>query len=151
VPLGETAAQALRAWKVAQPPITYREDGERRQRPATLVFGTGTDRSDSLSNLRRLVLAPTMIRAGIAVPVLDTAGERAKDKKGNPVMRPRYGLHAFRHYAISSWLAAGIDLKLCQRWAGHATLALTLDTYGHLIPRRDDHQLIAAAERGLFG
>ena len=48
------------------------------------------------------------------------------------------------------WLASGIDLKTVQHWAGHATLALTLDTYGHLIPRADDHQRIAAAERALL-
>jgi integrase len=53
VPLGETAARALKAWKIAQPPIAYREGREKRQRPASLVFGTGTDRPDGLANLRR--------------------------------------------------------------------------------------------------
>lgn len=67
-------------------------------------------------------------------------------------MRPKYpGLHCLRHYAIIFWLAAGLDHKLCQRWAGHATLVLTLDTYGHLLPRRDDHEMIAAIERDVFG
>jgi integrase len=117
IPLGDPAAHALRAWKLAQPP------------GRSLVFGTGSDRPDSLPNLRRSVLAPMLASAGVG----------------------HYGLHAFRHYAISSWLAAGIDLKQCQRWAGHATLALTLDTYGHFIPRRDEHQRIADAERSLFG
>jgi len=117
IPLSETSAQALRVWKLAQPP------------GRSLVFGTSTDRPDSLSNIRRRVLAPTLAAAGVR----------------------RYGLHSFRHYAISSWLAASIDLKQCQRWAGHATLALTLDTYGHFIPRRDEHQQLADAERSLFG
>ena len=129
VPLSETSAQALRSWKLAQPPVTYREGKEKRQRPHVLVFGTGTDAPDTLPNLRSRLLAPLAVAAGV----------------------PRYGLHAMRHYAVSSWLAAGIDLKTCQAWAGHATLALTLDTYGHLIPRKDDHQRIADAERGLFG
>ena len=60
---------------------------------------------DTLPNLR----TPTS-----SAPAFATAGVR------------RYGLHAFRHYAVSSWLAAGIDLKQCQRWAGHADLATTL-------------------------
>jgi hypothetical protein len=30
-------------------------------------------------------------------------------------------------------------------------LTLTLDTYGHMIPRPDDHQRIAAAEQALLG
>jgi integrase len=115
--LGASAAQALRAWKIAQPP------------GRSLVFGTGTDRPESLPNLRRRVLAPMLAAARVGW----------------------YGLHAFRHYAVSSWLAAGLDLKQCQRWAGHATLALTLETYGHFIPLRDEHQQLADAERSLFG
>ena len=58
----------------------------------------------------------------------------------------RYGWHSFRHYAISAWLASGIDPKTVQAWAGHGSLVVTLDTYGHLIPRQDDHARIAKAE-----
>jgi len=143
IPLGEPSAPALRAWKLAQPPITYREDGEKRQGPATLVFGTSRDKPDTLPNIRNRLVAPVMIGAGIAAPALDDAGK--------PVMRPKYGLHRLRHYAVSSWLAAGLDLKLCQRWAGHADLSTTINLYGHFIPRRDDHEMIAAVGRGLFG
>ena len=117
IPLGETAARALKEWRLAQPP------------GRTLVFGTATDRPDVLGNLQRRLLTPLAAKAGV----------------------PRYGWHALRHYAISAWLASGIDLKTAQHWAGHATLALTLDTYGHAIPRDDDHQRIAAAERVLQG
>ena len=153
VPLGETAARALRAWKLAQPPITYREDGEKRQRPPTLVFGTGGDRPDGLANLRRRVLEPLAIKAGVAVPALDDAGKPVKDKEGTPVMRPKYGgLHCLRHYTISTWLrTCGGDFKQVQVWAGHGTLVITLDTYGHLIPRKDGHEIMCAVERDLFG
>jgi integrase len=92
-----------------------------------LVFGGKRGQPSDLATIHRLI-APVLAKAGLS-----------------------YGLHALRHYAVSSWLAAALDLKLCQRWAGHATLALTLDTYGHFIPRRDDHEQIAAVERGLFG
>jgi integrase len=153
IPLGEPAAQALRAWKLAQPPITYSEDGEKRQRPRTLVFGTGTDRPDTLPNIRARLLAPAMVKAGVAVPVLDDAGKPVKDEDGKPVMRPKYGgLHCLRHYAISAWLrTCEGDFKLAQHWAGHATLALTLDTYGHLLPRRDGHEMMRAVASDLFG
>jgi hypothetical protein len=56
--------RALRAWKLAQPPIIYCEDGENRQRPPTLVFGTRTDRPDTLPNIRSPLPAPAMIKAG---------------------------------------------------------------------------------------
>jgi integrase len=151
VPLGEDAAQALRAWKLAQPPITYREDGEKRQRPPTLVFGTRLDRPDTLPNIRSRLLAPVMIEAGVSVPALDNDGNPVKAKDGNAVMRAKYGLHRFRHFAVSSWLAAGFDLKTCQTWAGHADLSTTINLYGHLIPRRDSHDMMHAVERGLFG
>ena len=63
--------------------------------------------------------------------------------------RPRYSWHRLRHYAISAWLAASIDPKT-RKHGGHRTLTLTLDTYGHSIPRPDDHQRIAAAEQVLL-
>lgn len=153
IPLGETAAQALRAWKLAQPPITSCDDGEKRQRPPTLVFGTGKDRPDGLANLRRRVLEPLAIEAGVTVPVRDDAGKPVKDKEDKPVMRPKYGgLHCLRHYAVSTWLrTCGGDFKQVQAWAGHATLAITLDTYGHLIPRGDGHEMMRAIERDLLG
>lgn len=138
VPLGETAARALREWKLAQPP------------GRALVFGTASDRPDMLSNLQRRLLAPLQVRASIVEPVIDGAGKSVLDENGKPKMQAKYAWHALRHYAISSWLASGVDLKTAQTWAGHATLALTLDTYGHLIPRTDDHARIAAAE-GLLG
>jgi integrase len=152
VPLGEVAAKALKAWKLAQP------------HGRALLFGTGTDRPDMLGNLQHRLLSPLQIEAGVAEPVIGDGGKpvlepvmrRGKpvlvdgEPQMRPVMRAKYTWHALRHYAISSWLAARIDLKTVQAWAGHATLAMTLDTYGHLIPRDDDHDRIATAERALL-
>jgi hypothetical protein len=63
---------------------------------------------------------------------------------------PRYSWRRLRHYAVGAWLASGIDPKTAQHWAGHSTLTLMLDTCGHMIPRPDHHQRIAAAERALL-
>jgi integrase len=94
-----------------------------------LVFGTRTDRPDALTNLQRRVVDPLLTKAKVK----------------------HYGLHAFRHFAISSWLkTCGGDFKAVQTRAGHATLALTLDTYGHLLDANDADQ-IAAAERLVLG
>jgi len=163
VPLGDVAVRALRAWKVAQTPVVYRENGEEKRRPHVLVFGTATDRPDMLGNLQRRLLSPLQVAAGVAEPVVGADGRPVMEpvlRGGKPVlvdgepkmrakMHAKYSWHGLRHYAISSWLAARIDLKTIQAWAGHATLAMTLDTYGHLIPRDDDHQRIADAERAL--
>jgi len=41
--------------------------------------------------------------------------------------------------------------KIVQEHLGHATITITLDTYGHLFPRGDDTAVLAAAERELLG
>jgi integrase len=44
------------------------------------------------------------------------------------------GLHEARH-TFASWLiAAGIDFKKISTYMGHASITITLDRYGHLVP-----------------
>ncbi|CYV18199.1 site-specific integrase [Streptococcus suis] len=45
---------------------------------------------------------------------------------------PRFTFHAFRHTHASLLLNAGISYKELQYRLGHATLAMTMDIYGHL-------------------
>jgi integrase len=49
---------------------------------------------------------------------------------------PDVRVHDLRHTAASLWLAAGADPKVVQRVLGHATAAMTMDLYGHLIDAR---------------
>jgi integrase len=46
---------------------------------------------------------------------------------------PDARVHELRHTAASLWLAAGADPKVVQRVLGHATAAMTMDLYGHLV------------------
>jgi integrase len=46
---------------------------------------------------------------------------------------PDVRVHDLRHTAASLWLAAGADPKVVQRVQGHATAAMTMDLYGHLV------------------
>jgi hypothetical protein len=46
---------------------------------------------------------------------------------------PGFRVHDLRHTAASVWLAAGADPKVVQRVLGHATAAMTMDFYGHMI------------------
>jgi integrase len=166
VPLGEIAVRALRAWRVAQPAlITKDEHGNEIRRPRAMVFGTRSDRPDGLGNLTGRVLEPLQLSAGVAVPVVNNDGTPVLEPVlhgGSPVlvdgkpkmcvkMAAKYSWHAFRHYAVSAWLkTCRGDFKKVQTWAGHATLALTLETYGHLLEDPDDHARIADAERALL-
>lgn len=71
--------------------------------------------------------------------------------------QPKYsGLHALRHF-FASWLInrrrdGGLELpiKAVQQRLGHTTIVMTADTYGHLFPRGDDADELAAAEQALL-
>src|SRR5699024_1766543 len=43
-----------------------------------------------------------------------------------------FSLHGFRHTCVSLVVGAGANVKLAQSFAGHASAAMTLDTYSHL-------------------
>jgi integrase len=45
-----------------------------------------------------------------------------------------FGWHALRHFAVSTWIEAGLQPKAVQTLAGHATFAITMSRYGHLFP-----------------
>ena len=46
---------------------------------------------------------------------------------------PGFRVHDLRHTAASVWLAARADPKVVQRVLGHATAAMTMDLYGHMV------------------
>ena len=65
------------------------------------------------------------------------------------VGRPSLRVHDLRHTCASLWLGAGADPKVVQRILGHASAAMTMDLYGHLI----DQNLWTSARRlgGILG
>lgn len=50
-------------------------------------------------------------------------------------------LHESRHSCISTWIASGVNVKVASTMAGHASIAITLDRYGHLMPGAEDQAL----------
>lgn len=54
---------------------------------------------------------------------------------------PRIRVHDMRHSAATMLLRAGVPAKIISERLGHATLAITLDTYSHVLP---DMQEVAA-------
>jgi integrase len=98
-----------------------------------LVFCTATGKPDNHSNIFYRMWKPLLAEAGIDKP---------------------YTLHSVRHH-FCSWLinrreegGRGLSLKQAQVLMGHSTLAMTSDTYGHLMPSDDDGaELAKAAER----
>lgn len=52
--------------------------------------------------------------------------------------KAKYSPHALRHFFVSCAIDRGFPIKKVQALAGHATLAMTSDTYRHLF--RDDEE-----------
>jgi integrase len=50
----------------------------------------------------------------------------------------RITLHECRHTFASLMIAAGVNAKALSTYMGHATISITLDRYGHLMPGNED-------------
>jgi integrase len=131
IPLGPIVINVLRQWKLACP--RGRHD---------LVFPTPSGGISLHNNVVRALKAAVLV-AGLTT----TAG------------KPKYtGPHALRHF-FASWCinpvdrgGQGLQPKIVQDLLGHSTLAMTMDTYGHLFPADEDaHKRLANAERALLG
>jgi integrase len=48
------------------------------------------------------------------------------------------GLHEARHSCASTFIAAGVNVKALSSYLGHASITITLDRYGHLMPGNED-------------
>jgi integrase len=104
-----------------------------------LVFPTASGQIAHHSHLLR-TLAPVMVAAGVV----------------NADGAPKYAMHSFRHF-FASWCInpqdrGGRELtpKVVQALLGHASIVITLDTYGHLFPHGGDATELAKASAALF-
>ena len=113
VPLGAGIVARLEAWKAAT----------KFARPTDFVFpgarGAHVDHRNLMARKFR--------------PLLAAIGE--EDKSFEP-----FGWHALRHFAISTWIEAGLTPKTVQTFAGHSTLGVTMDRYGHMFPKADHRE-----------
>lgn len=140
VPMPPLVVSALREWKVACP-----------KGDLDLVFPNGLGNVESLANIINRGLVPAQIAGGVTV---DTG---RLDDDGKPVLRARYtGMHALRHF-YASWCinrtadgGLGLPPKVVQERLGHSSITMTMDVYGHLFPRDDAADELAAAERALL-
>jgi len=82
-----------------------------------LVFTTQTGSPINPSNLRQRSFAPLLQKAGL------------------PLVR----FHDLRHTCATSLLSQNTHPKFIQELLGHASIAITLDTYSHVIPGMGDH------------
>ena len=81
-----------------------------------LVFTTATGSLIYPSNLRQRSLAPLLRNAGL----------------------PHIRFHDLRHTCATLLLLKNVHPKFVQELLGHATIAITLDTYSHVLPSMGD-------------
>jgi integrase len=62
----------------------------------------------------------------------------------------RFNWHGLRHFAVSCWIEAGMSPKTVQTFAGHASLQITMDRYGHLFPSDSHNTAMDQIAKGLF-
>ena len=63
--------------------------------------------------------------------------ERGADAMRNAELEP-LAIHDARHTYASLMIAAGVNAKALSEFMGHATIAITFDLYGHLMPGSHD-------------
>lgn len=118
VPLASAVVTMLKEWKLRS----------RFKKPADLVFPNrrgGYTRHDHMT--KRAFL-----------PLFDKLHEKG-EAEGRSASVERFNWHALRHYAVSTWIEAGLAPKTIQTFAGHSSLQVTMDRYGHLF-KSDDHK-----------
>ena len=71
------------------------------------------------------------------LPLFVALAAKWKEERRNEPLEV-FTWHALRHFAISCWIDAGLPPKTVQTFAGHSSLQVTMDRYGHLF-RSDDH------------
>jgi integrase len=86
-----------------------------------LVFTTEAGTPINPSNLRQRGLAPLLKKAGL----------------------PHIRFHDLRHTCATLVLGKGVHPKFVQELLGHATIAITLDTYSHVMPGMGDQTATA--------
>jgi len=154
VPIGEGAALAVRAWRLARGPVAPFEHVDGRRQPRRVAgrllpnptppIGSNTATGVwSYNEFHRHCWLPLMRRAGLVQMLPDSKG------KNRPVLA--FGPHTLRHVAASLWIDQGLRPKKVQELLGHATLQLTMDLYGHLWSDPEADDALAQASERLIG
>lgn len=73
--------------------------------------------------------------------------EPLRERIGAPYLR----WHDLRHYAISCWIEAGLNPKVIQTRAGHSSIQITYDRYGHLLDKEKSGRELEGIEGRLYG
>jgi integrase len=131
VPISSHLTAMLKAWKLRS----------KFKTPDDLIFPNDEGKHTSHDNLIKRRFNPLFESL--------EAAHRA-DPTRLPAPPRRFNWHALRHFAVSTWIEAGCPPKTVQTFAGHASLQITMDRYGHLFPSEDHKKAMDEIAKGLF-
>jgi len=117
IPLGDPVLMALKAWRLRS---SHKGQND-------LVFA---------NTLGSYMNHDDMVKRKFQ-PLFGKLAATWKEERRNELLDV-FTWHALRHFAISCWIDAGLRPKTIQTFAGHSSLQVTMDRYGHLF-RSDDH------------
>lgn len=120
IPLAQPLVLMLKEWKLRT----------KRKKPSDLVFPNKRGWYTGHDNMIKRKFLPLFDRL---------AKKHREDPVAHPEPPARFNWHALRHFAISCWIEAGLSPKTVQTFAGHSSLQVTMDRYGHLF-KSDDHK-----------
>lgn len=115
---------SVRTVMLAPPMVPHLLPLVRGRKRSELVFQSTWGKAVDSRNFWRSVWGPAAKRSGIDPP-------------------PR--IHDLRHTHVSHLIAEGRPLTAIQRRLGHASITVTSDTYGHLMPDAQEQDAAAAA------
>ena len=118
IPLGEATLRGLKTWRLKS---KFSKDSD-------LIFPSSVGGYTSHTNFLKRRYHPVFA---------SLEKEHRLDPEKTPPAPTRFHWHALRHYAVSTWIEAGLPPKTVQTFVGHATLQMTMDTYGHMFPSED--------------
>ena len=87
-----------------------------------LVFPNTVGKVQNYSNIYNRVFKPMLVANGI----VDSDGDA------------KFGIHSLRHAAASLFIEQGWNPKKIQTLLGHASINMTMDTYGHLFENPEE-------------
>ena len=149
VPVGQATALAIRAWRLKRGGVRpfAHTNGKREKVTVSGRLFPDPQTGEGVWGYHDFIRdcwMPLMRRAGLLVMVPDGKGKNRPQVAFKP--------HALRHVAVSLWLAQRPQPspKKIQELVGHATLKVTMDTYGHLWRDEDEDDAIAQASERLI-
>jgi integrase len=138
VDLGPDTAQALRLWLLAAPkaPPPVGKDGLPIE-STEYAFPNEDGGVWGYPNFRARFWVPLMNHCGLVTSKPAARTIRVYTKGQADFCQPLFTPHGLRHVYASLQIEQGVTPKRLQKLIGHATLKMTLDTYGHLWPDED--------------